>query len=325
MAFLGFFDILILALSLGILLLITVPLSGTLVRFRANYNPKGLQLDAEGGAQPHTGPLVTSYFGMMRRVYSIEGLAGLYKGFMPTLLSALALTLFAVILLGESPSSPRRTGSYHGPSASIIPTLVYSIFDMLVSLPAVVITYRSVTTPHKLPWFQPMHSLRVLLTPTERRKPWILYLTPGLLLTQAVHIAYVVVLMRPLGRWFLPRQEGSAVPEFSAWRLALYFALVLLSTGILTPLEVIATRLAIQRNHASPEFNSVSQEEEGDAEDVAEYAGAEEDVIGMRSEKDPYMGMVDCAKRMVDEEGWGALYRAWWLTFLGGLGAAGSP
>jgi len=169
-----------------------------------------------------------------------------------------------------------------------------------------------------------MHSLRVLLTPTERRKPWILYLTPGLLLTQAVHITYVVVCLRPVGRWILPHPEGSAIPEFSVWRLALYFVIVLLSTGILTPLEVIATRLAIQRNHASPEFNSVSQEEEGDAEEVAEYAGAEEDVIGLRSEKDPYMGMVDCAKRIVDEEGWRTLYRAWWLTFLGGLAAAGS-
>jgi hypothetical protein len=42
------------------------------VRFRANYNPKGLQLDSEGGAVPHTGPVVRSYFGMMARVYRIE-------------------------------------------------------------------------------------------------------------------------------------------------------------------------------------------------------------------------------------------------------------
>ena len=57
----------------------------------------------------------------------------------------------------------------------------------------------------------------------------------------------------------------------------MYFMVVLLSTAILTPLEVIATRLAIQRNHASAEYNSVAQEEEDEDE---EYAGAEEDVIG---------------------------------------------
>lgn len=54
-----------LLVSLGISLAIVVPLTGALVRLRANFNPKGLQLDAEGGVQPHTGPVVTSFFGMV--------------------------------------------------------------------------------------------------------------------------------------------------------------------------------------------------------------------------------------------------------------------
>lgn len=37
---------------------INVPLGGALIRFRANYTPRGLQLDAEGQAQPHTGPVI---------------------------------------------------------------------------------------------------------------------------------------------------------------------------------------------------------------------------------------------------------------------------
>jgi hypothetical protein len=53
-------------------LAMSVPLTGTLVRFRASYNPRGLALDAEGGAAPYTGPVVNSYFGMMARVYRIE-------------------------------------------------------------------------------------------------------------------------------------------------------------------------------------------------------------------------------------------------------------
>lgn len=53
-----------------------------------------------------------------------------------------------------------------------------------------------------------------------------------------------------------------------------------MATVILAPLEVIATRLAIQRNHASSEYNSVSQETEGDGEENVEYSGAVEDVIG---------------------------------------------
>lgn len=38
----------------------------------ANYNPKALQLDPEGNAHVHTGPIVTGFFGMLRRVYRIE-------------------------------------------------------------------------------------------------------------------------------------------------------------------------------------------------------------------------------------------------------------
>lgn len=58
--------------SLGVYLLVAVPLNGALVRLRANFNPKSLQLDAEGNAEPHTGPIVTSFFGMLARVKRIE-------------------------------------------------------------------------------------------------------------------------------------------------------------------------------------------------------------------------------------------------------------
>ena len=64
--------LLTLLVALAISLAIFVPLTGVLVRFRANYNPKGLQLDAEGGAVPHTGPVIRSFFGMMVRVYRLE-------------------------------------------------------------------------------------------------------------------------------------------------------------------------------------------------------------------------------------------------------------
>jgi hypothetical protein len=63
---------LVLFLALIISLVVFVPLTGVLVRFRANYNPKGLQLDSDGGAVPYTGPVLRSYFGMMIRVYRLE-------------------------------------------------------------------------------------------------------------------------------------------------------------------------------------------------------------------------------------------------------------
>lgn len=69
---LAFTDMLLLVGSLAISLAILVPLTGALVRFRAHYNPKGLQLDPEGDVQPHTGPVITSFFAMLVRVYRIE-------------------------------------------------------------------------------------------------------------------------------------------------------------------------------------------------------------------------------------------------------------
>lgn len=36
----------------------------------------------------------------------------------------------------------------------------------------------------------------------------------------------------------------------------------------------------------------------------------------LRNEDDPYIGFVDCVKRIVNEEGYRTLFRAWWLVFL---------
>ena len=56
------------------------------------------------------------------------------------------------------------------------------------------ILYRAVCTPHRLPWFKPMEALRIILTPYERRKPWVLYLTPGLLAARYVITLYLIAL-----------------------------------------------------------------------------------------------------------------------------------
>lgn len=129
-----------------------------------------------------------------------------------------------------------------------------------------------------------MPNLRILLTPTERRRPWIIYLTPGLLAAEILHIALVTLGLGPLRRLLVPAfsaRSEKGYADISTVKLSIYLIAVVLSTGVLTPLEVIATRLAIQRNHASSEYNSVSQEVEGDAEETTEFSGAEEDVIGL--------------------------------------------
>ncbi|KAJ7084442.1 mitochondrial carrier domain-containing protein [Mycena belliarum] len=314
-------EYLVLISSLAVSLAVIVPLSGVLVRFRANYTPRGLALDNEGSAVPHTGPVVSSYLQMFKRVCKLEGISGLYKGLMPTFLAT--LTVSVLILTFMDPSSHRH-GAYRAPVAGVLGTLVYSVGMMMLSLPSAIITW-SITTPLRLPYFKPIKSLRVLLTPTEMLRPWILYMTPGLLLAECLHVAYVTLILGPLHRLLVPMKPDNptvAYPEISPVKLSIYFLVVLVSTAILTPLEVIATRLAIQRNHASAEYNSVTQEVDGEAEDVGEFAGAEEDVIGLRNESEPYLGLVDCAKTIINEEGFRALYRAWWITLLGGLVSA---
>ncbi|KAH9485435.1 hypothetical protein JR316_0002343 [Psilocybe cubensis] len=314
-------DALTLLLASAITLAIFVPLTGVLVRFRANYNPKGLQLDSEGGAAPHTGPVVHSYIGMMSRVYRLEGWAGLYKGLVPTALSTFAVSL--VILFAMDTQGPRH-GKYRAPETGILGTLFYSLLMLVISLPTSIITYRSITTPHKLSYFNAVGALRVLLTPTERRRPWIIYLTPGLMAAESLHVCIIVLFLGPMRRMLLPglSERGVILGNISLVRLVIYLIIFCGTVLALTPLEVIATRLAIQRNHASAEYNSVSQEVDGDAEDTVEYSGTDEDVIGLRHEGDPYLGLVDCAKRIIDEEGWMTLYRAWWITMLGGLGSS---
>jgi len=301
--------------SITLSLLFAVPLSGALVRVRANYNPRGLQLDDEGNVEPHTGPVVTSFFGMLARVKRIEGWAGLYKGLMPTLVETSFLTMVAVLVLSANPNFSRKAVP-----DGIFKMLLYSAVAILISLPSVVLTYRSVTTPYRLPFFNPLYALRVLLTPYERRRPWLIFLTPGLFLSQFVHSAYALLFLRTLHKLLLPPSENAPSPLFDAnpVNIGIYLTIAGLSTIILCPLEVITTKLAIQRNHAAPEYNSVEQEVESDAvdaEEYVEYSGSDEDVIGLRHEKDPYLGMMDCARRVAQEEGWTALYRAWWFTF----------
>ncbi|KAJ4467938.1 mitochondrial carrier domain-containing protein [Lentinula edodes] len=316
---LGVGEIITLLVSLAVSFAIFVPLTGVLVRFRAQYNPRGLQLDVDGTPQPHTGPVIRSYFAMMKRVYRIEGWAGLYKGLMPTLLSTLFVT--GVILTFMDTPSPSH-GRYHAPNTSLLGTLFYSIIMMLISLPTSIITYRYAKFVSECGLGLIDISFRAILTPTERRKPWILYLTPGLLASEVLHIVIVVVGLGPLRRLLLPKPELGSYPDYSLTKLGIYIVVVLITTAVLSPLEVMSIRLAIQRNHASAEYNSVSQEIEGDAEDNTEFSGNEEDVITFV--RLCYLGLVDCAKRMVDEEGFSSMYRAWWITLLGGLGSVAS-
>jgi hypothetical protein len=85
-----------------------------------------------------------------------------------------------------------------------------------------------------------------------------------------------------------------------------------LATLWLAPLEVMATRLSVQKNLGMAGPGAGGDEES--MPEGAEYAGTDEDVIGLRPSAEPYEGILDCARKIGEEEGWQSLYRGWWWT-----------
>ncbi|KAJ7092949.1 mitochondrial carrier [Mycena belliarum] len=301
------FSVLGMILSLGVLVAITLPFAGVLIRFRANYTPKtgALRLDGEDGMGSHASPDTSlSYFGMMARVYRIEGWTGLYKGLMPSIISGLVasvivipLTLVLALRVKVGPHGrvdfPDRT------SADMwVLTGALSIIPALLLVPFTIVTNRAITTPHKLAAFDARAALRVLLSPSERAQPLRLYLAPGValasvlevLITLALSLLCTAVAPRvPLGAAL-----GGGVPLF------------LLTVALLTPLQVLAARLTLQRRGPAPDATDALDATPTYAEEVVEF----------RTEAEPYTGLLDCGRKIVAEEGWGVLTRAWWLTAL---------
>ncbi|KAG9083775.1 hypothetical protein FRC06_004372 [Ceratobasidium sp. 370] len=317
---------------IGLGLALSVPLAGAIVRLRANYTPKGLQLNQEEdingsshvAPEARVGPAVHGIVNMLRRIYRLEGWPGMYKGFMPAFISTMLLTLWAVLTIpGHAKYQPR--GQMHVPAAGVFRSLLYGMGTLVVAIPYEILFNRAVCTPHRLPWFRPMESLRIVLTPFERRKPWVLYLTPGLLAARMLILIWVVAVARVVRVMLLPSLAdglGSAHDEddqnhmtkrLNIINLTIFTLFSASSTAILCPLEVLATRLSVQRNHPRTDADCAI---DGMADPAADYIGEEEDVIALRSEEDPYLGLADCARRMIDEEGFGSLFRAWWLTMI---------
>ncbi|KAJ7190825.1 mitochondrial carrier domain-containing protein [Mycena pura] len=280
---------------------ITMPFIGVLVRYRANYIPKRVQLPGEDVAREDRSS--DSYFGMFKRVHRLEGWAGLYKGIMPsivcTFIMVVAVTPVLAVLSLTHKVLP--TGNVYMFADGYVPALVsygLATIPVLLLIPMQIIINRAITTPHRLGAFAPKDALHVLLSPAERAKPLRLYLTPGValivllagIIAPTVNLAWTLVAPRlPHAAWRLPL-VGVALP------------MILLTTALLTPLEVMLARLTLQRL--------------GEAE-PAPAVPAGEEVMEFRIEQAPYTSLLDCARTMVREEGARVLFRAWWLTALG--------
>ncbi|KAF9044967.1 mitochondrial carrier domain-containing protein [Panaeolus papilionaceus] len=310
----------------------TLALTGVLVRFRANYNPKGLQLadanEVEQGTvdSPVVGPVAKSYFGMFARVYRLEGISGLFKGFFPNLIFR---AIFNFTPMAYTPTI-NQIAFYTSDLVRFLLTVIFSIFAMII-------IYRAITTPAKLSSFQPRIALRTLLSPHERAHFWKLFRNPGLFLGWTTYIFLVTLFVR-ITRYDIfievivvvhrvivrlvpdipepPRREG----PYNAMTWVILGGLVVLGALLLCPLEVALVRLSLQRNNGPEALSSsiVDTSEPATQPESDVDISIEEDVILTHPDSDPYTGLIDCFKRIVKEEGWTTLYRGWWITFLFG-------
>jgi len=274
----------------------------------AQYNPRSVQLDDPGESNRDK---VTNVFKMSARVYRYEGLAGLYKGTMP---SALGGILYLLLRWGAYNAHIEYADiirlRYDIPEPFRVPFVVavYSLQTILfavVALPISVIYIRAVTTPYRLGWFDPVRSLRVLFTPAELRRPWIIFATPGLVtinVIQAIIKAHVLQGITLIASQPWPKEE-------LLWRIPVVVLLGVISLINIPVLDVIKAKLSVQQSD-SESSPAVPKEVS-----VEEYSAV--DVVSFRQE--PYSSLIDCVKKIGSEEGWTTLLRLWWAHLIASL------
>lgn len=278
-------------LSIGISVLISQPFNGAIVRLRANYLPKAVSLDnvLEDGSANSTapraalssfllserrssakiGPVVTGVFSMMLRTKRLEGWAGIYKGSIPVAIQIFTLSTLTFIFFsgaaGNSPGSAYKAGPAGPGQFNFFANLFYMLFVSMAALPLNVITYRTIVHPRILPISNARENLRELLSYTEFSQPWRLYLLPGLLVANVLHVAWIGLATRIVRQLTVPSLGGlpGATPagsdqdtysgpnsnmlELSPVGLPLFVLWNVVSVVVLAPLECGMVRLSTQR------------------------------------------------------------------------------
>nr|GAT55660.1 predicted protein [Mycena chlorophos] len=293
---------------------VSTPLVGALVRLRADYKPRRrvqLPTDATADADvmmPADQERGGSYFGMLERIRRIEGWAGLYKGIMPSIIQGVLSIVLVVpslvtlaLLLDRVLFPQTHVGRVYASFCAV--------FFVLLFVPLEVMKTRIITTPYRLRAFEPMVALRAILSPSERAQPWRLYLLPGVAAATFLE-AFIALAVNALWLFVTGAQRPNHGPPESLARAVYYtiaVALLALSTGVLTSLDVLRIRLSLQR---LPGETTVASGE------LAVYSATEE-VLEVRVEQLPYTSFRDAVRSIVAEEGKHALLRGWWITALG--------
>ncbi|KAG1778456.1 hypothetical protein EV702DRAFT_153174 [Suillus placidus] len=287
------------------------PLKGALIRWRANFTPKvqpipesPLTDDVQHASQPR------SLLGMLQRVNAEEGIDGLYKGILPTLSFVIfweMTYLPSIVVVGYL-----HFGVYDQSTVLII--AIASLIKIIATVIEAVFVNRAVTTQEDMSSFSLRRALDVLLSPAERRHPYRIFIIPGLLMACTSWVLFIVGTIG--ARHFLFRVAKQFPGNFGNWEdmrphIPLLVVVVILSfvlnVLVLTPLEVMMVRLSIQAKATQVTLLLDTP--------PVEAVGP----VRLRTDKVEYTGLISCARLIIHEEGWGALYRGWWWTAFRGI------
>lgn len=267
------------ALGSALALLFTMPFFVSITRLRANYLPKavslnnvlneGEQASMENRTLLHSlfmrtrratakiGPVVDGVIPMIWRTKRIEGWRGLYQG--STVLMTWTL---GVLILTTIPWFGEQNNESWLLNLTFFNSILMELVQSLLVLPFDVVLKRTMVHPRRLNWFAPRQSMKEVLSASEYKQPWRLFMLPGLLQAVLLRVAFVSTLAN--GAQFLllspprpilpsdPKRDEFEGPSSSSTRVtvlgfAAYLMIVLLLQLLAVPFECIVVRLATQR------------------------------------------------------------------------------
>ncbi|KAK1226119.1 hypothetical protein PQX77_010907 [Marasmius sp. AFHP31] len=253
---------------------ISMPLLGALVRWRVHYDPDRVRLGDSERLKIKPGPLVDGYFSTVRRVYVLEGWAGLYKGFWPSVLNTLVPLLVALPFLDDGTDLVRGRQARFGDYGVVGPFLQV-VMGLIIGIPMHVFTTRAIITPYKLRSTKPLVSYRLLLSPIERRQPWKVYLLPGLFISQFANLFLGVVFIPAIATLLGQFAERQRTPALAT---VLVIGFVFFGSCLQTLFQVSLPRFAVQKTHSAEEDDN-GVETTADIAAAARVESYSEDVI----------------------------------------------
>ncbi|KAK7025537.1 hypothetical protein VNI00_015890, partial [Paramarasmius palmivorus] len=252
------------------------------------------------------------------------GWTGLYKGSVPTFLDTI-LVRGSLMLAKIHPAVPLPLIA--APQLGFFEGIAFVFFSTFIELPLVLFTTRAIVTPYRLTLLRPTLAFKALLSPSERQQPWLLYLTPGLFAAIALKTTIPLIILHVV--FDVASQFSSDFLPLFAAAIMFYITSFIACTVFLTPLDVVITRLAIQRSNRNwvldletlpiqVPVRATSDLWDGNGYDGMERYSDTEDVLLFHEDfSDPYRGFMDCFRKILAEEGWIVLFRAWWFPILG--------